>query len=57
MLKMTKALFKSVFIRHATIPLYNCMRGKIMSQFFPQTTLPFSMVNFLKFLGSMYLLY
>ena len=41
----------------ATIPLYNCIRGKIMSQFFPQTTLPFSMVNFLKFPGSMYLLY
>ena len=55
--KIDMGVLRIQYFCQTTIPLYNCMRGKIMSHFFPQTTLQFSMVNFLKFLGSMYLLY
>ena len=38
---------------YASVPLCNCSIGNIISQFFPQTTLPCSMEYFLKFLGTM----
>ena len=42
---------------HNILPLYNLSNGNIKSQFLPQTTFPFSSLNFLKYLGSIYRLY
>ena len=42
---------------YCRVPACNCSIGKMRSQFLPQTILPFSMQNLLKWRGSRYLLY